>query len=440
MIDEHDVREMLQRRAGAAPAAPAHTPKTVQRARRRLVLNGAVAMLAVVAIAVASLAGVDAIRSAPIPADTPVPVIRGNGEVLRFTGVIERDRLPDGSILKPMPGDLVAVDPRTGAERILVEDLDAVYWAGWSADGRWFAYETDTMDHLGRTNHSGRNLWVGGGSQAPRVVATSSTYDDLTYPGRDWEWSPTGAELATMMPPDTLRTIDVVTGETTDLGPAVADLGGWGRTQGWAWSPDGTHLVFASSEGDGSLYSVDVRSGERSLLARLPDVAPPIRINKILWSPDGAHIAVQLGEGDERGRLFVMDADGSDIRMMADDNNSLGVAWSPDGTRLAFGTAAEFSVRIRVARADGTVPAEIGAIGRGPCHFTTYGPNYECLLAWSPDGTQVAIQTPPARYAPVGYSAGRGGATVFTATGAGEGVPLDELTFAGWDSGWYRSA
>ena len=144
MIDEHDVREMLQRRAGAVPDAPADNAKVVKRAHRRLVLNGAVATLAVVAITVVALTGIEAIRTAPIPADTPVPtpnLMRENGEVLRFTGVTERN--PDtGKLESVEAGDLVSVDPRTGGERVLVEDLDIVYSAKWSADGRWLAYET----------------------------------------------------------------------------------------------------------------------------------------------------------------------------------------------------------------------------------------------------------------------------------------------------------
>ena len=71
MIDEHDVREMLQRRADSVSAPPADTPKVVRRARRRLVLNGAVATVAAAAIAVTTFAGIDAIRSTPIPADEP---------------------------------------------------------------------------------------------------------------------------------------------------------------------------------------------------------------------------------------------------------------------------------------------------------------------------------------------------------------------------------
>ena len=73
MIDEHDVREMLRRRANAVPTTVVDAPKAARRARRRLAMNGAVAVLAVVAIAVATFSSVDAIRTAPVPADEPTP-------------------------------------------------------------------------------------------------------------------------------------------------------------------------------------------------------------------------------------------------------------------------------------------------------------------------------------------------------------------------------
>ena len=175
--------------------------------------------------------------------------------------------------------------------------------------------------------------------------------------------------------------------------------------------------MFASPEGapEGSLDTVDVRSGERSLLARLPDEDWDLT-EDVLWSPDGAHIAVLIRKAsNEAGRLYVMDADGSNIRVVADDYDPLGLAWSPDGTRLAFGEGSEADgdVRIRVATMDGAAPAEIGSV---PFLGCTY--NYECTLTWSPDGSQIAFR-----------KAESGAVTAFDAAGAGEAGPIDELTY-----------
>lgn len=73
MIDERDVREMLLRRAHAVPATPVGTGTAVRRARRRLLVNGIVTTVAAAAIAVATVAGIDAIRTAQIPGHEPTP-------------------------------------------------------------------------------------------------------------------------------------------------------------------------------------------------------------------------------------------------------------------------------------------------------------------------------------------------------------------------------
>jgi hypothetical protein len=94
---------------------------------------------------------------APIPAGRPSPspgVLRANAEVLSFAGV------PNET-----PGDLVAVNPETGEERVLVEDV--VYSARWSANGSWVAYEAPGPEGIG--------LWVVSASQEPRQVAIGAS-------------------------------------------------------------------------------------------------------------------------------------------------------------------------------------------------------------------------------------------------------------------------
>lgn len=391
MIDEHDVREMLHRRANAISTIVVDARKAARRARRRLLASGAVALLAAAAIALATFAGVDAIRSAPIPANpTPSPapdVLRANGEVLSFTGV------PND------PGDLVAVNPETGEERVLVEDLDIVYSASWSADGRWVAYEME----LG-------GLWVVGPSQAPRQVATGVSL---------WMWSSTGAELATISR-STLTTIDPATGETTSVVSIPERVGD--VTSGPAWSPDGTRFVFGTR--DGAIYSVDVRSGASSLLVRLPGEHPD-SVDQIVWSPDRAHIGV-MSDGDPGG-VYVMDADGSNVRVLQDEHSIPGVAWSPDGTRLAYQDD-DCCGAIWAAPTDGSAPTEIGRPLPSSCYLLCPSD-----LIWSPDGSQIAFRSIWIR--------GGGDVSVdvsaFDADGQGEAERIDELTYQSWDGGSY---
>jgi hypothetical protein len=68
MIDERDIREMLERRAGTISATPTDEPKAIRRARRRLGLNAVVAGLAGLSVIAGAVAGVRTIQAARIPA------------------------------------------------------------------------------------------------------------------------------------------------------------------------------------------------------------------------------------------------------------------------------------------------------------------------------------------------------------------------------------
>ena len=54
------------------------------------------------------------------------------------------------------------------------------------------------------------------------------------------------------------------------------------------------------------------------------------------WSPDGQKIAFQSNRAGDSD-IYVMDADGSNLRSLAYTYNYEGYpAWSPDGTQIAF--------------------------------------------------------------------------------------------------------
>lgn len=105
------------------------------------------------------------------------------------------------------------------------------------------------------------------------------------------------------------------------------------------------------------------------------------------WSPDGRRIAFwsERFEGRERVRaLYVMRADGRSARrvsprylVVAEDAEG-GVAWSPDGTRLAFQASRSLRTGIWVVRTDGSRLRQL-ARGRDP--------------VWSPRSELIAFQS-----------------------------------------------
>jgi hypothetical protein len=138
MIDERELREMLERRAGTISATPTDAPLAIRRARRRLALNSAVGALVGLVVLVGALAGLRAIQTAaPIPADPPV----------------EPRPAPaaSGSLAYVLDGDIYVADPDgSNATRIANgrpdEDCDSAgeYWTEgsmWSPDGRYLPPE-----------------------------------------------------------------------------------------------------------------------------------------------------------------------------------------------------------------------------------------------------------------------------------------------------------
>jgi Tol biopolymer transport system component len=388
-MTDQDVRDFLERMAAEEPIPFLDAEPLTRRARRRAARTVVVGALGVAAAIAVLFAGVSQLREASpnVPAIDPTPtpsgpILRGDVEVMRFTGTPEE-----------APGDLVAVNPETGEERVLVEELHDVYRAAWSADRRWVAFETPG------------SLSVVDATLEPRRVIDRP---DL------WLWSSTGAKLLVKRG-STLSVIDPSTGLVTELASTLGDL-----SAAPAWSPDGTRVVFGAVAG--TIDSIDARTGERSRLVQLPGGRADVEA--LAWSPDGSRLAI-LSEGEPRG-LIVLDADGSDIEVLAEDENVSGFAWSPDGTRMVF-TGDHGAVYM--APADGSTASLVASL---PIDGGATNP------VWSPDGSQVAFSFEPGRDVPVTYPSDR--AFVIEADGSGDPEPIDDLTYASWNGGSFCSS
>jgi Tol biopolymer transport system component len=110
-------------------------------------------------------------------------------------------------------------------------------------------------------------------------------------------------------------------------------------------------------------------SGERKLMGVGSTNTLPLA-----WSPDGSRLAV------ETGGLFVVDVATGDKRKLS-ENAPYPPAWSPDGTQLAFtfweGDGLSQSPAVYVVNADGSGQPRKLTEGGGP--------------SWSPDGLSIAF-------------------------------------------------
>ncbi len=142
--------------------------------------------------------------------------------------------------------------------------------------------------------------------------------------------------------------------------------------RGVSWSPDGTRLAYASSmSGTFDLWTIDSDGGGRARVTRHPsnEVDPA-------WSPDGTRLAFTL-EDDYRRNVYVVALDGSAMAALTTTwDMGYTPSWSPDGSRVAF------------ALADGT---GVGIVAPGSLELTTLPDVRSRLVRWSPLGGPLLI-------------------------------------------------
>jgi len=218
---------------------------------------------------------------------------------------------PDGTRLAYERDLALTVQPLGGAARAISTDNNNHGSADWSPDGGTIVYHRSLPGEVG----NGREIYAlpaGGGTPAN---LTSTKEPDEADPA----WSPDGGTIA-FTRGSTLQSLTRLLYRMGSGGGGVAPLvpdppqGVDYVDSDPDYSPDGSVIVFArSSEGEETLYKVAAGGGVPVRIT-----APDLGAYAPTFSPQGNRIAFLSRFESDGARVWVMNADGSNPKPIAD--------------------------------------------------------------------------------------------------------------------------
>lgn len=269
-------------------------------------------------------------------------------------------------------GDLYAIAPDGSGKTLVAGQYGNDGDATWSPDGARIA-ATSVAGYY--PYQSG--IWT--------MAADGTSRELVVRGGSDPTWHPsfTGTAAPPPVPPDASGPRIAYVAATDagyDLFTVRPDGSGRRRltTSGQArepsWSPDHHRIAYidASAGRLGGIVVEDVRTGDARRVSRAPD-------SGLAWSPDGRRLAWGIFHA-----LVVLDLRTGKLHQIPSQSNGCCLrdpAWSPDGRSIAYSEESSVgSSAIKVVRLRG-----------GPPRLVTRLPGRELSLDWSPDGRWIAF-------------------------------------------------
>ena len=200
----------------------------------------------------------------------------------------------------------------------------APHYVQWSPNGRHLGITAATRDGLTLFVADGN---LGDGIRAPANPVAVRRGSPLYF-----NWSPDSRSLAVHSGEEVLALhFDAAFTQAT-----VQPIGQSRSFRTPVWSPDGAQLAWSGPGGDSEALWIS-RPAQTDY--------PPLRLAEVdgdcafLWSPDGAVIAVADRQSDGSPayrRLRLIAADGSQERIIQQDDWTLAFFWAPTGRQLAW--------------------------------------------------------------------------------------------------------
>ena len=174
------------------------------------------------------------------------------------------------------------------------------------------------------------------------------------------------------------------------------------------WSPDGERLAFLVNEGQRLpyrhiLYSVRADGSEMTRIGETIGVPSPPQLPQRIfiplvlpsWSPDGEFLAfVMANEEGKSAGVYTVRPNGSDLEQLLKPHGpewkASHLSWSPDGAEILVAS----QQGLHFVQLDGSGLRTVDQ--KAP--FNDYDYSTGIVVAWSPDGTRVALYMPGDAY------------------------------------------
>ena len=176
-------------------------------------------------------------------------------------------------------------------------------------------------------------------------------------------------------------------GRSATLAFTTGEKGPAGDIANPAWSPDGKRVVYHAGQLE-TMHHYSRVPGTRALNWD-PRFEFVYGSSFPAVSPDGRAIAVsERVPDDDRSSLVLWNTDGTKPRRIYHDAmNVMGLQWSQDGQRIAFGAGGFFDLRTKVPARIMTIKPD-GTEARA----VTSGVGNAGFPSWSPDGSQIVYR------------------------------------------------
>jgi len=298
----------------------------------------------------------------------------------------------NGALVYALDGDIYSADPVSGASRAITSGAGIDRKPTVSPDGTRVAFlrgksMTGDAFDLVIANLDGTDA---------RVVSTATISD-----GDPFAWSPDGTFIL-------LNNVDgnLIRYNANGNAPVVVLRGTY--MHGFQ-PPTGRKVLYETITGGRTLGLMNPDGTGATPIYTIPpaETKDGCDYGTVAWSPDGTRIAFNrqpVGTGTPGCRVFVMNADGTGAHQLSTDTDELtetDLRWSPDGTMIAFdrwdNTVGSWQIQpIGVVQSTGGATRSVGPTP------VSDGAAFE----WSPDGTSIVsapgtvVQWPPSTTMP----------------------------------------